>query len=817
MFTQSKLHSALAMYKANFTPEWWKEEKYKWIAIQNFQDNWKPESANFAAMLDKSLDKTDNLLRSRGTYPRDTIVELAEYAPEQVHAMFDALFDESSDVVNRIADFKRRADVLWNEYRKDGTQHYQSENAISVYLWLKFPKKYYIYKYNEVKEVAEAVGASYSFRKGSYSDNMRSFYKFYDEICAELKADRELVAILRAYLTDDCYPDPEFRTLTVDFGFYISREYAKASPENSGDGVEWFGLDYDPGLTVDDWSRLLRDTSVFFPASLEIMARMKDYGGMATCTQLAKKYGENKNFYNSGSVALARRVCDSAGIEPNTREDGSAQWWTVLYIGRYADADEEGSFVWKLRDELSKALDGFDLSGVRLYTTKKDKTRYWLCAPGDGACIWDECVRDGIIAIGWDEIGDFRQYRSKTEIAEKLNDVLLPDKNYSTTARAIIEFLSVMKLGDVIFAKKGTSSVIGRGVVESDYEFDDSRSDYKNIRRVRWTDIAEYPYPETAPQKTLTDITDREDIVTKLNEMYDAETSSTTSEAFESYTKSDFLSDVYMSEESYDSLVRVLTRKKNIILQGAPGVGKTFAARRLAWSMMGEKDNSRIEQVQFHQNYSYEDFVMGYKPNESGFRLTSGVFFRFCQKASNQSKKDFFFIIDEINRGNMSKIFGELLMLIENDYRGKTLTLVYDGRPFSVPKNLYIIGMMNTADRSLAMIDYALRRRFSFFEMKPAFDSESFKKHQAAQNSEKLDKLIEVIKKLNDAVAKDRSLGEGFRIGHSYFCFDGENVCTDENLRAIVDYDIIPTLKEYWFDDPSKVKEWKDELNGALR
>ena len=155
------------------------------------------------------------------------------------------------------------------------------------------------------------------------------------------------------------------------------------------------------------------------------------------------------------------------------------------------------------------------------------------------------------------------------------------------------------------------------------------------------------------------------------------------------------------------------------------GRRKTFAAKRLAYSMMGHKDDSRIELVQFHQNYSYEDFVMGYKPTDSGFALKSGVFYEFCNKASSQPGKDFFFIIDEINRGNMSKIFGELLMLIEKDYRGTEATLAYNGKAFSVPENLFIIGMMNTADRSLAMIDYALRRRFSFFEISPGFETES--------------------------------------------------------------------------------------------
>ena len=286
-------------------------------------------------------------------------------------------------------------------------------------------------------------------------------------------------------------------------------------------------------------------------------------------------------------------------------------------------------------------------------------------------------------------------------------------------------------------------------------------------------------------------------------------------ETIDEYTKDDFLSEVYMTEKHYESLVAVLQNKKNIILQGAPGVGKTFAARRLAWSMMGEKDDSRIEFVQFHQNYSYEDFMMGYKPVEDGFELKYGIFYSFCQKAANQPDKDFFFIIDEINRGNMSKIFGELLMLIERDYRGTKATLAYNGLPFSVPKNLYIIGMMNTADRSLAMIDYALRRRFSFFEVEPGFDSEGFIKYQNSLNNETLNELVSKVKELNHEIALDKSLGKGFCIGHSYFC--EKNVCTDGWLHSIVDYDILPMLSEYWFDEPNKLQRWENILQGVFQ
>ena len=235
----------------------------------------------------------------------------------------------------------------------------------------------------------------------------------------------------------------------------------------------------------------------------------------------------------------------------------------------------------------------------------------------------------------------------------------------------------------------------------------------------------------------------------------------------------------------------------------------------LAYSIMGEKDDDRIEFVQFHQNYSYEDFVMGYKPAGDGFELKNGIFFRFCQKAANQPNKEFFFIIDEINRGNMSKIFGELLMLIEKDYRGTKATLAYNGLSFSVPENLYIIGMMNTADRSLAMIDYALRRRFSFIEMEPGFESDGFIQYRENLKNETLNVLVDRVKDLNREIASDKSLGKGFCIGHSYFC--GRDVCTDEWLHSIVEYDILPMLSEYWFDEPTKLQKWENILRGVFQ
>nr|WP_242860401.1 DEAD/DEAH box helicase family protein [Desulfosporosinus sp. I2] len=282
---------------------------------------------------------------------------------------------------------------------------------------------------------------------------------------------------------------------------------------------------------------------------------------------------------------------------------------------------------------------------------------------------------------------------------------------------------------------------------------------------------------------------------------------------FDNYTAEDFLSEVFMTEERYNTLKNLLIKKKNIILQGAPGVGKTYAAERLAYSTMGEKDTSRVMVIQFHQSYSYEDFIMGYRPTESGFSLTKGPFYDFCKEAEPDDR-EYFFIIDEINRGNLSRIFGELLMLIENDKRGKEVRLLYSDEQFSVPENVYIIGMMNTADRSLAMIDYALRRRFAFFEFEPAFGSAGFKRYQATVANKNLDSLVGIVDAMNRVISSDASLGSGFCVGHSYFCTG--DVIDDAWLSDLVEYELIPLIKEYWFDEPSKVEHWSQKLRGAI-
>lgn len=444
---------------------------------------------------------------------------------------------------------------------------------------------------------------------------------------------------------------------------------------------------------------------------------------------------------------------------------------------------------------------------------------YWIYSPGDNACMWDEFYNLGIMGIGWDDVTDLKEFTSKEEIKDYMKKVYDPSYSYKNNAHCLWQFANEIKIGDVIFVKKGMHKIIGKGVVTSEYIYDSARETYKHIRKVEWTNKGEWEHPGQAVMKTLTCISPYPDYVQRLLSLFAEDILEETSEQIEikypPYTKDDFLNKVYMDEDTYNTLTELLEAKYNVILQGAPGVGKTFAAKRLAYSIMGQKDTSRVAMVQFHQSYSYEDFIQGYRPSKDGFELVNGAFYKFCKEAEEDNERPYFFIIDEINRGNLSKILGELMMLIEKDKRGEKIKLLYSNEWFTVPQNVRIIGMMNTADRSLALMDYALRRRFAFFDFAPAFSSEGFKNYLSEKDSPKLEKLIAAVESLNSTISTDESLGDGFRIGHSYFCTDDE--ITDEWLKSVVEYEVIPLIKEYWFDEPTKVRDWSATLRSAIK
>lgn len=541
LFDVGLFDGLFTQYKSIFLNRWTNGEKFKWDALKCFKENWNIDAPDFSDMFANATHEASPLIMSVNNFPRRMIIDMSKSSPEDIRNMFEKLYDETGDLdmIDRAEAFKQSAERVRNTYNPGSWKsHFQEIAAIMVYLWLMFPQKYYMYRYETLKVSGKRLGCNYKPKRGYNRENIEFNQKFIDGLNELVKNDDEARNLISSVIEEGENLDIAIRVMTFDFVIYLQHTY------------------------VSD-----------------------------------------------------------------------------------------------------------------------------------------------------DEVDTIDNIENEEEIIEELND---------TTIENVIEI----------------------------------------------------------------------------------------------YTEEDFLSSVYMSKDDLHKMLEVLKRKKNIILQGAPGVGKTFSAKRLAYLMMGCKDENKIEFVQFHQNYTYEDFIMGYRPNETGFELKTGIFYDFCKKASQDSANSYFFIIDEINRGNISKIFGELLMLIESGYRNKGAKLAYSGEIFSVPANLYIIGMMNTADRSLALIDYALRRRFGFFEIEPGFNSEGFKAYQDNFDDEVFNSFIQTICDLNDDITNDTSLGKGFCIGHSYFCDLKE--CSGSVLESIAEYDILPMLREYWFDNQNKVEEWENKIRGLF-
>lgn len=642
------LAEILEHYKEKL-PEIRPNEIYKWHATKKFQDAWDPHAENVAAMLEEALSGANNLLTGYLYYPKNMLLAFAQVNPQEtINALLD-LFDEKRDLKTRLQEFKIAAQILLeklnetyiNEGGAPAKNDYQDPRAASAYLAFRHPEHNYLYKSSMYVAFTKRMGIPAVKNK---FDKAVAFKQLCDQVLDYLKTNKpEVIKLSDSLLLDELKAiDPEHHLLVQDI-FYFINHY------DSVDGDDDHPKDeYDPKISTEEWKLILQDYSVITENNLVVLQRLNEVG-RATCTELAQKFGETKNFYNSNISSFAEKVAKVTNCELFIRDDGSTAYWRICCLGEDATKDQLGSFVWELRPELKKALES-----------------------------------------------------------------------------------------------------LGSG----------------------------------------------------LTKCFD----------LEPYTDADFLEQVYIDAEELTTLKTLLKRKKNLILQGSPGTGKTFLSKRLAYCMMGVKDPKRIEMVQFHQSSTYDEFVIGYRPTEDGsFRVQSGVFVRFCNKAAADPGHDYFFIIDEINRANISKVFGELLMLIEADHRSETISLAVESRSFKVPKNLFIIGMMNTADRGLALIDYALRRRFAFYEMKPAFENANFQNKLAG--NERLIALSKAVIELNHHIAEDPTLGRGFCIGHSYFC--GEEI-TDADADLILQYELIPLLEEYWFDEPDTVKAEVVKLRAAI-
>ena len=466
--------------------------------------------------------------------------------------------------------------------------------------------------------------------------------------------------------------------------------------------------------------------------------------------------------------------------------------------------------------DLQEAIAYFLGNRERYLKLNRELLTVWKWAPGPRAERWDDFYKDGTIAISVDErVGDLNHYATGAELAQRLG----VETPYS--ARNRVQSLTNFRdasIGDIVVANRGTREVVGIGVIEGPYEYRAERTEYSHVRKANWITSTELKFDQQMFRLDAFSPTLRwEQVKTRLLERH-PELSGSVAEIEAGrwphienggngervYDHQKALAESGLDESTFDQHWAVLKDKRQVVFQGPPGTGKSYLAD-IYGRLLVNGDTRRLAAVQFHPSYSYEDFVEGFRPTADGGRLElrEGIFKRICGQARNTGQPTVL-LIDEINRGDLSKIFGELLYLLE--YREKRIILTYDPKsPFDIPRNLYLIGTMNTADRSLALIDYALRRRFSFISLEPQYD---IVRRMVSSTEVDIELLVGNFERMNQEVATYPSLGPEFQVGHSYLLRHSD--LTTGRLQQVWRFDIEPLLREYYFDAPEQLPRLRD-------
>lgn len=813
----NKLKNEIEEYKRNFS-RIVDEENYKWEAVKCFKDNFDINAVDFYRMLEKSLAKTYNLLARSHYYPANVIKEIARYNPEYTRKMFINLYDEDIDLGKRIERFAEASNIYYEFKKNDKLNTYQDYSAISVYLFLNNPDKYYIYMSRKFKYVASALDYGILPKSGTI-ERVVSYFDMLDQIWEYTKLDQSLIALNRKRIDKNCYEDSLNHILAEDIAYFINRKYR--DQEESNDGF-WPTYDeYPIDLTKEDWSRFLNEVEYpYHKGSMKVLKCFLDIGGTASSSKLSRKYKAHPMVYTSSVTNMSRRALKYFNLEPCP--EGDKVWYfPVAFYGKVGEDDDKGTYVYKMREELKTALLEMNLNEIILEDNKGyddmafeiyDKNTILYGPPGTG-----KTYSTVLYAVGICENKTIEELEK-----EPYEEVLARYNNLKEEGRiSFTTFHQSYGYEDFIEGIKPVLTSDGLDEGDSDIKYtiepgtfkafcdsaslsSKTRIDLEKLGVNKSPVIWKVSLEGTGDNQTRTECMDNNHIRIgwdsygeniENEEKYEKGGRSVLNAFYNKMRIGDIVFSCY-TQSTIDA-IGVITGD----CEWKPEYEKYKRLRNVKWLVKGI--NYNITEINDGANMTLSTV---YKMNVSlndviGILDKTGV----ITDKEEENDKNYVYIIDEINRGNISKIFGELITLIEPSKRkgaseAMDVVLPYSKTAFSVPNNVYILGTMNTADRSIALMDTALRRRFSFKEMMPEAKVLAGIVVEDSGESVDIARLLEVIN-LRIEYLYDRE----HMIGHAYFVPLISNPTLD-NLGEIFENNIIPLLKEYFYEDYGKIQ-----------
>ncbi len=779
-------------YKNHIAITQLKDEVYKWKLIEEYKGRPNLDAEDLHVEL-KSIDYSNLIYH----LSKATLNQMMKAKPEEIRKLFVELFDESIDLTKRIKDFSEKTKVLYNRMGETNP-HHQDERAVSAYLTVHNPKKYTFYKHSFYSEYCNLLGIKKEKKNKKYAH----YLKLIDELVEKyIVPDKKLIELVKSTIPK-YYDGTNNKLLAQDILYQMLEKdrvinywifqgnpdrYDFKSAIEAGVLDNWSVTAHrdkiEPGDKVIIW---ITGEEAGCYALAEVMSTPYENDGSADDVYWKDELPKSDEF--KCDIEITHYFSDNPILK---NEIKSIAALSNLKVGN------QGTNFRATKEE-------YDIF-VNLRRTE-DSNNHWLYSPGSNANKWDEFYEKEIMAIGWGKIGDIRQYSNKDDIRVALTNAYGGTGSKVNDVLANYEFLHKMEIGDIIIVKRGLQELLGYGIVSSDYIYDETEEEFNSVRKIDWklkgvwkTDFIMFP-------KTLTNITGYR-----------------TEGPYETYGERLLgimgVNSVEPStKDTSTGPVSQLNYTLNTIFYGPPGTGKTYHSIKRAAEIVSDREiddyeearkifndklHDNIEFITFHQNYSYEDFIQGLRPDVDNkdtltFKRRDGIFkliadraFQNIVESKNNSalKKNYVIVIDEINRANISRVFGELITLIEDDKRyGNKISMevkLPSGDMFTVPYNLYIIGTMNTADKSIALLDIALRRRFYFEPMYPIYELEDSQI-----------KDVDVLQKINDQIIKNK--GHDFQIGHSYFM-------GKDDLKERMNNKVIPLLLEYYMNDEKEV------------